>query len=400
MPLSAKQLISEAFSVTFLVGLLLGCLISVGWRGTAFPDPGGVFSSSIAGSLHGGAGSTGGSGKTPDVDSWEERLAKAREEAVQKTSEEVAALRWDLLKVTTELQEARQTALLAVTGVNSSLEAARTEARQESAGLVANLTAELQKAKALQASAQTVDTLSQNATSGAILLAKSQCNATGFRHLAGGMVVEGPCVCLAGRLCSLNIFSSNASHWDTEIKIAQELIVYFVGPARAIANLQVEHLSTAKAAWTATFRIWDAGKYRALIQGGCTSKGLIETLADFTITIIEAEEKGFLTPCSYGQGYRWFLNKTSLQYEWRNYPCAPALIPASDYAFLVRRKGFRRVIFVGDSQQRALYQHLKYLLGAPVKEEELNRPKKDLSDVVNAGDPERELHLLFYWIDG
>jgi hypothetical protein len=400
MPLSAKQLISQAFSVTFLVGLLLGCLISVGWRETAFPDPRGVFSSSIAGSLHGGAGGTGGSGNTPDGDSWEERLAKAREEAVQEMSEEVAALRWDLLKVTTELQEARQTALSAVTGVNASLEAARTEARQESAGLVANLTAELQRAKAVQASAQTAGTLSQSATGGALLLAKSQCNATRFRHLAGGMVVEGPCVCLAGTLCSLNIFSGDASHWDTGIKIAQELIVYFVGPARAIADLRVEHLSTAKAAWTATFRIWDAGAYRAFVQGGCTSKGLIETLADFTITIIEAEGKGSLTPCNYGQGYRWFLNKTSLQYEWTNYPCAPALIPASDYAFLVRKKGFRRVVFVGDSQQRVLYQHLKYLLGAPVKEEELNRPKKDLSDVVNAGDPERELHLLYYWIDG
>ncbi|GAQ89098.1 hypothetical protein KFL_004870030 [Klebsormidium nitens] len=230
-------------------------------------------------------------------------------------------------------------------------------------------------------------------------LAGSQCGAAQFRHLAEGIMVDGPCECVVGVLCSLTVLSENETYWDTLNKEAQEIVLYFLGPSRAVAELQANHFSPARASWTASFRLWDAGDYQAIILGGCNAASGLEKLADFSVTIVPRQGGGQLTPCSYGQGFQW-VKQGEDKWEWTNHPCAPPVVPAADYAYLMRRKGFRRVLFVGDCHQRVLYQHLKNLLGAPIGDDDLNKPKHDMKEVINAGDPERELHLHFYWVDG
>jgi hypothetical protein len=381
MLLSAKELFSRLFSLTFILGILVGCVIwsqfarspvPGDYDGTAWP------SERSQSWLQSDA-------QVPSEGNLTGPLLPAGKLGVFSELVEQFSLKGEqeLANFTSELVKAR-----------ASLQSLQNESRV--------VTVHLQD---LAKSREAVQALSKMTERSAVVSSASLSNHSGpcttpnLQYLMAGVVIEGPCACVAGGVCTFHILDMNQSHFDTAYKIEEELIVFAVGPSRAVAQLQAEHFSPANAAWTASFRLWDAGQYQVSVQAGCTAAKYLIALANFTLVIEQRGANSQLNPCTFGQGYRWLRNALG-EYDWTNYPCAPPLIPLSDYAFLIRRKGFKRLVFVGDSHQRGLYLHTKFLLGAPLKDNEHNQPHIQLSDVVNRGDPERELQMLFVWVDG
>lgn len=226
------------------------------------------------------------------------------------------------------------------------------------------------------------------------------CRAENTDYISPGLIIQGPCTCLAGDACTLTIQASVTEYWDTGNKMEQELLVFFEGPARAIARLEPDHQSSAFAAWRAHYQIWDPGSYKAFVQAGCTAQGNSVILAEFTVTIVGFEGLNQrLTPCDFGHQGRWLLEQAKEDYYWTPYACAPPLASAESFSSGVRKRGFRRITFIGDSHQRMLYMHLKFLLNGLSIDSDYDR-HVDMSSVVFRGKIDRELQLRFFWVDG
>lgn len=236
-----------------------------------------------------------------------------------------------------------------------------------------------------------------DAESGLTASVKSRCQLEDFHTIVPGLNVEGPCSCLAGQECTLRIFSSDPSLWDTKDRMLRETIMYFEGPTRERAKLEVDHFAyNTTAAWRARYLIWDAGTYRAVVFAGCGP--VRPVLANFTVKILSGGQRSD-TPCSQGRQGRWLLNSTLSEYQWSPYACGPSLVAPSDFAREIRRKGYRQITFIGDSHNRILFHHLKYLLGCPVRDIDEYR-HTDNSDTAFIDDAERTLALRYFWVDG
>ncbi|CAI5462224.1 unnamed protein product [Closterium sp. Yama58-4] len=114
----------------------------------------------------------------------------------------------------------------------------------------------------------------------------------------------------------------------------------------------------------------------------------------------EDEEKLPITPCQVsGIKGRWVLSNTG-GYEWRFYPCAPSepKRPSGWVAQLVR-KGIQEINIVGDSHQRVMSFHLRYLLSG-VADERMVRSHEDMNFTVTDERKGKELRINFYWVDG
>jgi hypothetical protein len=373
MLLSAKELVSRLFSFTFVLGILVGCVIWSGFAGFARPSERSQSWLQSEARVPSEGNLTGPSVPAGGVDHVTTELV---EQLSLKGEQELANFTSELVKARTSLQALQNESQI--------------------------LTVHLQELAKSREAVEALGTMSESSavvSSASLSNPSEPCTTSNLQYLMAGVVIEGPCACVAGAVCTFYILDTNQSHFDTAYKIEEELIVFAVGPSRAVAQLQAEHFSPANAAWTASFRLWDSGQYQVSVQAGCTAAKSLIALANFTLVIEQPGASSQLNPCTFGQGYRWLRNALG-EYDWTNYPCAPPLIPLSDYAFLIRRKGFRRLVFVGDSHQRGLYLHVKFLLGAPIKDNEHGQPHEQLGDVVNRGDPDRELQLLFIWVDG
>jgi hypothetical protein len=161
------------------------------------------------------------------------------------------------------------------------------------------------------------------------------CRAETADNICSGLIIQGPCTCSAGDACTLTIQASVTDYWDTGDKMEQELLVFFEGPARAMARLEPDHQSSAFAAWRARYQIWGPGSYKAFVQAGCTAQGSSVILAEFTVTIVgfEGSEKR-LTPCDFDHQGRWLLEQAkeavdlvSLQVSSPTWP-TPASLPS------------------------------------------------------------------------
>ncbi|CAI5952981.1 unnamed protein product [Closterium sp. NIES-65] len=85
---------------------------------------------------------------------------------------------------------------------------------------------------------------------------------------------------------------------------------------------------------------------------------------------------------------------------WRFYPCAPSepKRPAGWVAQLVR-KGIQEINIVGDSHQRVLSFHLRYLLSG-FADERMVRSHEDMNFTVTDERSSKVLRINFYWVDG
>ncbi|GAQ90020.1 hypothetical protein KFL_005900060 [Klebsormidium nitens] len=228
------------------------------------------------------------------------------------------------------------------------------------------------------------------------------CKLEAGHEFASGLIVQGACTCLPGLECTLHIRSFLEEHWDTDDKMAQELLVVFEGPARAIARLEPDNKNSAFAAWRARYQIWDPGSYRVSVQAGCTARSQSVILATFGVQVSGFEGLGTRprpTPCDFGQHGRWLLDQPSKDYRWIPFPCAPPLVNTETFPQEIRRRGYGRIVFIGDSHQRMLYMHLKFLLDGRAIVADYDR-HVDFTSTINEGDPESELQLRFYWVDG
>lgn len=217
-----------------------------------------------------------------------------------------------------------------------------------------------------------------------------------------GLIVQGSCTCVVGLECAFIIRSFVEENWDTSDKMAQELLVFFEGPARAIARLEPDHQSSAFAAWRARYQIWDPGSYRVSVQAGCTARGQTVVLATYDVQVLGFKGLGARprpTPCDFGQNGRWLLGQSSKDYCWTPYPCAPSLVDPNTFLREIRRRGYMKIVFIGDSHQRMLYMHLKYILDGRAIAADYDR-HVDFVSTVDEGNPEQKLQLHFYWIDG
>ncbi|CAI5529506.1 unnamed protein product [Closterium sp. Naga37s-1] len=107
-----------------------------------------------------------------------------------------------------------------------------------------------------------------------------------------------------------------------------------------------------------------------------------------------------MTPCQVsGIKGRWVLSKTS-GFEWRFYPCSPKepKRPSGWVAQLVR-KGIQEINIVGDSHQRVLSFHLRYLLSG-FADERMVRSHEDMNFTVTDERSGKQLRINFYWVDG
>ncbi|CAI7927000.1 unnamed protein product, partial [Closterium sp. NIES-54] len=129
---------------------------------------------------------------------------------------------------------------------------------------------------------------------------------------------------------------------------------------------------------------------RRLLEGGASDEEEEE----------EEEEKLPMTPCQVsGIKGRWVLSKTS-GFEWRFYPCSPKepKRPSGWVAQLVR-KGIQEINIVGDSHQRVLSFHLRYLLSG-FADERMVRSHEDMNFTVTDERSGKQLRINFYWVDG
>ncbi|GJP44541.1 hypothetical protein CLOM_g3928 [Closterium sp. NIES-68] len=133
---------------------------------------------------------------------------------------------------------------------------------------------------------------------------------------------------------------------------------------------------------------------------GTEGRGLLEIGTKDEGEEDEDEEKLPVTPCQVsGIKGRWVLSKTG-GFEWRFFPCSPKepKQPSGWVSQLVR-KGIHEINIVGDSHQRVLSFHLRYLLSG-FADERMVRSHEDMNFTLTDERTGKQLRVNFYWVDG
>lgn len=193
---------------------------------------------------------------------------------------------------------------------------------------------------------------------------------------------SGRSECTVGEVCVFRITATTDTYWNTDDPANREIFFTYKGSSLGVGDLAVEYGATHPT-WTATYTIWDQGKYTITVKADCNSVLESTILAEFPVMIHQSqalsqvdnfdavEESKDLqenppkeSPCEHGLSGRWFPKDNGRKpvYSWTPYNCAPSLIEADSFVKRLNDAGYRRLTFIGDSHQRVLYMHLKYLL--------------------------------------
>lgn len=197
---------------------------------------------------------------------------------------------------------------------------------------------------------------------------------------------SGSSECTIGEVCAFRIVSTTDTYWDTDNKGNREVFFTYEGSSRGVGDLAVDYASPYPA-WIATYTIWDQGNFTFRIRADCNSVMESSLLAEFAVRIhepkawsrssLEADKDTILlqdspekdSPCDHGVSARWLRkkNKGKTEYSWTPFDCAPTLEQPELFIKHLNQAGYTRVTFIGDSHQRVLYMHMKFLLAGNVR---------------------------------
>ncbi|CAI6003839.1 unnamed protein product [Closterium sp. NIES-64] len=219
-------------------------------------------------------------------------------------------------------------------------------------------------------------------------------------HLPPGVVVGGRgCArCVRGRDCGMRVWINapatwvqiypNASWWKKDMTLILKGPALSHGDVRCLDPPACSQLDL-------TYRLWDVGQYKAFLSVGCAN---LRFSPNYKQHLSQTHLHVALLPRVHPR------SRNDLQGGWhswwRFYPCAPSepKRPAGWVAQLVR-KGIQEINIVGDSHQRVLSFHLRYLLSG-FADERMVRSHEDMNFTVTDERSSKVLRINFYWVDG